>query len=320
MRITTNMMTNNYLASLNGSLEKQSTLQQQIADGKAIHKPSDDPIKTIRSLRFNSNLAMNEQYTQNVNDSLSWMNTTDSAMSDLSSIMIKMKELAVSADGTKPTDALNTIASEIDGLIEQAISVGNTKIGDRYVFAGQMDKTEPFKRTTVTDPVTGKVQDVVVYNGDMNKISMQIKPGSINPANDSINLTGVDIFGPLKTMAGSTSPVLDVFNQLIALKEELAKPNPDVTYVSNTGLANIDKIHANQLQQQTQIGTRMSTYEMAKSMMENNRTTITTDLAANEDLNIPAALIDFKTAENVYQSALAVGAKILPQSLVDFLR
>jgi flagellar hook-associated protein 3 FlgL len=320
MRITTNMMTNNYLASLNGSLEKQSTLQQQIADGKAIHKPSDDPIKTIRSLRFNSNLAMNEQYTQNVNDSLSWMNTTDSAMSDLSSIMIHMKELAVSADGTKPADSLNTIASEIDGLIEQAISIGNTKIGDRYVFAGQMDKTEPFKRTTVTDPVTGKVQDVVVYNGDMNKISMQIKQGGINPANDSINLTGVDIFGPLKTIAGSTSPVLDVFNQLIALKEELAKPNPDVTYVSNTGLANIDKIHANQLQQQTQIGTRMSTYEMAKSMLQNNKTTITTDLAANEDLNIPAALIDFKTAENVYQSALAVGAKILPQSLVDFLR
>ncbi|MDF2636172.1 MAG: flagellar hook-associated protein 3 [Pelosinus sp.] len=314
------MMTNNYLTSLNGSLEKQSTLQQQIADGKAIHKPSDDPIKTIRSLRFNSNLAINEQYTQNVNDSLSWMNTTDSAMSDLSSIMIRMKELTVGADGTKPIDSLNTIASEIDGLIEQAISIGNTKIGDRYVFSGQMDKTEPLKRTTVTDPVTGKVQDVVVYNGDINKISMQIKQGGINPSNDSINLTGVDVFGPLKTIAGSTSPVLDVFNQLIALKEELAKPNPDLTYVSNTGLANIDSIHAKQLQQQTQIGTRMSTYEMAKSMLENNKTTITTDLAANEDLNIPAALIDFKTAENVYQSALAVGAKILPQSLVDFLR
>ena len=61
MRISNNMMTNNYLYSLNNALERQTKIQEQLDDGKAIHRPSDDPIKSIRALRFHTNLGMNEQ-------------------------------------------------------------------------------------------------------------------------------------------------------------------------------------------------------------------------------------------------------------------
>lgn len=214
-------MNNNYLSALNGSLERQSKLQEQLTDGQIVHRPSDDPVRTIRDMRFKTNLAINDQYTQNVADSQSWMDSTDSAMSDLSSIMIRVKELVVSADGTKPADALNAIGVEIDQLINQAISVGNQKIGDRYLFSGQMDKTQPFERKTITDPNNPNAapMDVVVYNGDLNKISMQIKEGVINPTQDSINLTGAEVFGPLKTIYGQ--PTMSIFSQLIAIKQEL---------------------------------------------------------------------------------------------------
>jgi len=314
MRITNNVMSNNYLRALNSSLERQSKIQEQLTDGKAIHRPSDDPIKTIRSLRFNTNLAMNEQYTQNVNDSISWMETTDSAMSDLSNIMIRMKELAVSADNTKPTEALNAIGMEMDQLINQAVAIGNTKIGDRYVFSGQADKTMPFQRKTITGPPD---KDVVVYNGDQNKISMLLKSGAVNPAEDGINLNGAEVFGPVEVVSGNNT--MGIFNQLIALKEELQKTNPDTAYVAATGLANIDAAHSSQLKMHTQLGARMSTYEMAKNMLENSNTIITKDVSVNEDLDIAAAIIDQKTSENVYKAALSVGAKIMPLSLVDFL-
>jgi flagellar hook-associated protein 3 FlgL len=419
MRITNNMMSNNYLSALNKSLERQNKIQEQLSDGKAIHRPSDDPIKTIRSLRFNSNLAMNEQFTQNVSDSLSWMETTDAAMSDLSSIMIKIKELTVSADNTKPTDALKAISQEVDQLINQAVQIGNTKIGDRYIFAGQMDGTKPFERKQIKDPNSNMVKDVVVYNGDVNKISMLIKPGVANPSEDSVNLTGDEVFGPITYTYGQ--PTMDIFSNLINLKEELEKtsstskttgavgeatiggtytgtgykdysvridgvdgtgqvtgasysmdngntwtavavadftqgdpstiqlsdgmtlgiaansgnavngtysfhvPNnnangPDTTWVLNTGLANVDAGHNAQLKMHTQVGARMATYEMAKNMLESNYVTISSDISANEDLDISAAIIDQKTSENVYKAALAVGARILPPSLVDFLR
>lgn len=301
MRITNNTITYNFLNSLNKSLERQNDIQEQLADGKAIHRPSDDPIKTIRSLRFNSNLMQNEQYTQNVKDAQSWMETTDGAMSDLSSMMINIKEQVVQAsNGTNPEEAVKTIGKAIDNLINHMITVGNTKIGDRYIFSGQQDKTEPFKR----------VGDEIFYKGDSSKISMPIQPGVATPSQDSVNLTGFDVFGE----------DLSILKDLITIKQKLEEGTPESqSWLSDTGLALIEDSHNKMLKAQTELGTRMSMYEMAQSMMEKNNTIITGDVAANEDLDIPKAMIDFKNAENVYRMALSVGAKIMPASLVDFL-
>ncbi|SDF79564.1 flagellar hook-associated protein FlgL [Sporolituus thermophilus] len=332
MRITNNIITYNFLNSLNKALERQNEIQEQLADGKAVHRPSDDPIKTIRSLRFNTNLAMNEQFTQNVKDAMSWLETTDGALSDLSSIVIRAKELVVRAVGPNPTEAFQAIAQEINGLIDHAVQVGNTKIGDRYIFAGQKDKTTPFERRMVDpDPsVAGDEYEAVVYSGDTNAISMRIYPGNVQPQQDAVNVTGEDVFG-LKSVTenGQTIYIAKAFDQLLKIKAELEKPNPDLKWLSGEivppateaeGLAWIDDIHNQILRAQTKIGTRMSMYEMAQNMLEQDNVTITGDISANEDLDMPKAIIDFKTSENVYRSALAVGARIMPASLVDFLK
>lgn len=302
MRVTNNIMTYNFLNSLNKNLEKENTIQEQLADGKIIHRPSDNPIKAVRSLRYNTNLALNTQYTQNAQDAQSWMQTTDGAMSDLSSIMTSIKEKIVQAsNGTNDQQAVQAIGADIDGLINQVVNIGNTKIGDRYVFAGQEDKTTPFTRTG----------DGITYSGDDNKISMPIQPGVINPNQDSVNLTGQDVFG-----ANGTK----ILRDLIEIKQHLMSGTTvDQQWLSNTGLANLDADHAQILQAQTQLGSRMSMYEMAQNMLDGNNTIITQDLSSNEDLDIPKAMVDLKTNETVYQTALQAGAKIMKVSLADFL-
>lgn len=314
MRITERMMTNSYLSSLNKALTRQNHLQEQMSDGKAIHRPSDDPIKTIRSLRFNTNLTMNEQYTQNVKDARSWMDSTDGAMTDISTVMIRVKELAVKSGGANDETSYKAIAGEIDGIINHLVQVGNTKVGDRYIFAGQKDKTMPFER--ITDPVSGK--DMVVYHGDTNKISMPIRAGAANPEQDGVNLTGEELFGPL--VAEGSNQTLEIFNHLISLKEELQKPNPDQTKITGEMLGNVDNAHSSLLTMQTRLGVRMNQYEMADNLMAKNYVTITGDIAANEDIDMARAIIEFNVSENIYNASLAVGAKLLPQSLVDFLR
>ena len=320
MRITNNMIVNSYLNSFNKSLERQNQLQEQLADGKAIHRPSDDPVRAVRSLKYNTNLAENEQFMQNVKDATSWMETTDSAMSQISSIMTRAKELVISADGTKSVDSLHALGEELDGMIDAAVTVGNTQIGDRYLFAGQMDKTQPLERTTITDPATGLAVEVVQYKGDTNRISMPAQSGLINPTQDSVNLTGIEAFGPAATYATTPPTVtLQTLNQLIEVKNELLKASPDVNWLGSTGLGYVNNGHDYALQAQTRLGARSSSYTMLSNMLENNNTTITTNLSMNEDLDIPKAIIEFKNSENVYNAALAVGSKIMPQSLVDFL-
>lgn len=301
MRISNNMMTYGFLNSVDRSLNRMNTLQEQLSDGKAIHRPSDDPIKAIRSLKLNTNLTANEQFTQNAQDGTSWLETTDSALTSIGSIMQRAREIVISAVSPKPDIAYTTAANEIDGLINAAINVGNTQIGDRYIFAGQKDKTQPF----VLDPGGN-----ITYNGDSNKISMPLQPGQVNPDQDSVNATGVDLFGPN----------MELIKNLVAIRDQLATGNPDVNYLSNTGLGNLDADMDRVLLTQTQIGTRMSMYELATNFLEGDNVTITANVASNEDIDIAKALMDFKNNENVYNAALSVGSKIMPLSLVDFLK
>ena len=314
MRISNNMMTNNYLYSLNNARERQTKIQEQLADGKAIHRPSDDPIKSIRALRFHTNLGMNEQYTQNVKDATSWMETTDGALQDISSITTRAKELVIQSIAPNPSIGFEAIGKEIDGIINQLVQVGNTKLGDRYVFAGQKDKTEPFQVTKANGLVAS-----VAYQGDTNKISMPLQPGLADPSKDSVNLTGVDVFGPVVTLPDGAKSIT-FLNDLITIRDKLLTGNPDLSYLSNTGLANIENGRDTTLRSHTTLGARMATYEMTQSLLEGQNIIITGDVANNEDIDVSKTLIDFTTSENVYKAALVIGARIMPPSLVDFLR
>lgn len=419
MRVSSNMLSYNFMSSLNKSLARQNELQEKLSDGKAIHRPSDDPVRAVRSLRFNINLRENEQYTQHVKDSISWMETSDSAMSSLSSLTIKVKELAVKAVAPNPDLGFDAIAEELDGIINHMVEIGNTKIGDRYIFAGQDDKTKPFERRMVDfGPPIGK-KDAVVYSGDSNAISMRAQPGVITPTQDGVNVKGSELFGPLTTAAGENAPVSEMFNHLIQLKDELLckntsiekrpiaqsnleggkatlsgsyapasdnpqisikvtnvgvggvvsgveysldggtpvavsptgappsflingvsvtigdspkntvgdtygfKPSqgtePDLEWISNGAIAWNDADHNSLLGLQTELGARMSMYNQAESLLEGSYVTINDYLSANEDLDIPKAMVDFKTSESVYRTALSIGAKLLPPTLADFL-
>lgn len=300
MRISNNMIVKSYLNNLNSEMARQNEIQEKLSDGKQLHRPSDDPIKVARALRFRTNLASNEQFNQNVKDALSWMNTTDGVMSDMSSMMIRAKELTIKSVSANDATAFQAIAGELDGLINHMVNISNTKIGDRYIFSGQADKIEPFSRNG----------DTFTYLGDNNKISMIIKPGEVTPTQDSINITGMELFGPTQ----------DTLTHLVAIKNELLKNPPDLDWLSKIGLDYIQKDHDKLLTQQTQLGSRMAMYEMADNMMGEDNINITQNLSDNEDLDIAKAIIDFKTSENVYRTALSVGARIMPPSLVDFLK
>lgn len=221
MRITNNMMSYNFLSSLNRSLEKSSQIQEQLADGKAIHRPSDDPVKAVRSLYFTTSKDQNTQFMQNLGDAQSWMNSTDKVMSDLSSVMIKMEELVVSADDTKTATDVNAIGRQVDEMINQVVQLGNTKIGERYLFGGQNDSVVPFVRKTVQDPQSGLSKEIIEYNGDASKISMVMQPGAVNPFQDSVNLSGAEVFGPATTTLGHST--LAVFDHLMDIKNEMMK-------------------------------------------------------------------------------------------------
>lgn len=134
----------NYKVGLNRAYEKQTKLFEQ-ADGSSLHRGSDDPIAYSKLLRYNVSQAENEQYQKNVANAVSLMKTETATLDNMTTRSKTIVEKTIQAANTYNTSAdFESIAKEMFSSIEEIMSLCNTQQGDRYIFAGQKDITEPF--------------------------------------------------------------------------------------------------------------------------------------------------------------------------------
>ena len=134
----------NYKNSLNRTYQKQQRLFEQ-ADGSSIHKGSDDPIAYSALLRYHFSNAENNQYTSNVQNAISWMKTSDSTISNMADNIETFVAKTNQAANTYLSDPdAQSIAKEMNAVIEEVMTNCNQQLGDRYLFAGQKDTTQPF--------------------------------------------------------------------------------------------------------------------------------------------------------------------------------
>ena len=144
IRMSSNQFMYNYNFSLQNAYKRQTKLFED-ADGGSLHRPSDNSIDYNRLLRYKNNLSENEQYQKNVKDGLSWMHTSDSALTHITEIMKTFVTKSVDAanDSNNETD-WNAIAREMEAEIQEVVSTANSQQGDRYLFSGQRDLIPPF--------------------------------------------------------------------------------------------------------------------------------------------------------------------------------
>lgn len=159
MRVSERMI----FESLAGHMQRQSAsllrLQDQVASGKAVNKPSDDPIKQSQILNYETTLATADQYLRNIGDAQSWVSVSESVLASVQNQLGRARELAVQlANGTNtPQDRANG-AREVKEIFDHLVAVANTVHDGRYIFAGYEISTRPFvdqgryTGTTITVP------------------------------------------------------------------------------------------------------------------------------------------------------------------------
>ena len=134
----------NYQVALNKAYQEQNKLFEQ-SDGSSLHRGSDNPMDYTKLLRYTVSDNENEQYRENIKTATSWMHDSDSVMIHMSEIMQTLKEKSVDAANSKNVDDdYDAIYREMYACMQEMVSVANTQINDRYLFAGQMDLTPPF--------------------------------------------------------------------------------------------------------------------------------------------------------------------------------
>lgn len=135
----------NYTNSLNNAYQQQGKLFEQ-SDGSSLHRASDNPMNYSKLLRYNVSANENNQYLENIKTAGSWMKHSDDIMIHMTEMMQTLKEKSVhAANSDNAEDDYAAIYKEMFAHMQELVSVANSQVGDRYLFAGQKDLTKPFE-------------------------------------------------------------------------------------------------------------------------------------------------------------------------------
>jgi flagellar hook-associated protein 3 FlgL len=300
------MLTDNFMKNFHYNLRKLDETQNKLSSGRRIRFPSDDPIGTSHSLRLRSDLSQLQQYKENVDDGLSFLKTTESALRNIGDILIRIRELAVygTNDILTPEDR-QKIKSEVVELRNQIVQEANTSYSGRYIFAGyQIDK--PPYEVQVT-----ALGDVINYKGDEGK--MEYEYGPLNTL--QINFTGSEAFNFPPNPPGAPHKLFEVLRNL---EDDLDSGN--TANITNVRLGELDQCTANILKVRAELGARVNRMEAAKTRIEDDIVNFTEILSKTEDVDMAEIIMNLKMQENVYTASLAAGSRIIQPSLLDFLR
>lgn len=146
MRVADKMAFNQVTANLSKNRTDMAELQNQAATQKRINKPSDDPAASARVLANRTEERGSKQFLKNINVARSFLEFTDQSLSELSETLMRAKELAIQQanDAGASAETRRTVASEIEQIYQQAVNIGNRKLGDRFIFGGYKTNTPPF--------------------------------------------------------------------------------------------------------------------------------------------------------------------------------
>ena len=138
MRITNNMIMGNTKTNINSTKVLVDKYNTQMTTQKKISKASEDPVIAIRSLRLSTSLSHLDQYKDNnIPDASSWMDVTQTALSNMKSLLTDIRTQCVNGStDTLTADVRNTILQQLTALSEQVYTEGNADYAGRTVFTG----------------------------------------------------------------------------------------------------------------------------------------------------------------------------------------
>lgn len=186
MRISTGMLYDSGVRSVQSQTSSMLHTQQQIATGRKILSPSEDPVAAARALDVSQAKAINDQYGVTQNNAKSTLGLVDSQLSATGDLLIRVRELAVQAgDASLSSSDLRSISSELRAHFDELIGLANSTDGTgQYLFSGYQSSNKPF---------AGSVENGVVYQGDDGQRALRVSNSRNLPVSDSGNSIFMDI-------------------------------------------------------------------------------------------------------------------------------
>lgn len=304
MRITNSMMIMRTMRDQNTNLSKMSKWNHDLSSLTNLHRPSDDPIRVARTLRLESDINMSLEYKENIQAAKSWLEKTETAMNEITSVYQRIRELGVQgANGILKEEDTQKVAQEIKELRNHLIQVGNDTYMGRQIFTGFKTDIKLLDSSGNYNTADGLVL------ADLPSELIEYKVGDSQQI--SVNITGDRIYGPL---VGGKPKLFDDIDKLLTA---LGTANHEDASAS---LADMDNQLKTLLQVRGEVGAKVNMIDIMSERMTDVSINLKELLSKTKDTDVAETQIQLITAEAVYKASLSVTARIIQPTLVDFLR
>jgi len=178
MRVSTSQIFNQGIQQFQNLNAQQARTQEQVATGKEVLSPSDDPVASTRIVQLKDDLARSEQYQDTLDMTQTRLEREDGTLSSYTDALARTRELMVQAgSGSLSESDRESIAQELRQVKGQMVSLANTKGPEgEFLFAGFQGGEKPFG-----EDVSGNIE----YRGDSGERSVQIDDGVTIKVNDN---------------------------------------------------------------------------------------------------------------------------------------
>jgi flagellar hook-associated protein 3 FlgL len=339
-RVSENSARHSVHYSIGRSKKKLEDLQLKGATLKEISRPSDNPIANVEALALQSRIGDNEQYIKNANYAQLHLSATESALVQLIEITSKAKELAISQSSDFfDQNTRKSVSNEVVQLRNEAMSVANRRIGQKYLFGGYKTLKKPFSES-------GQ------YLGDKGQITVEVSKDFFVP----INIDGSDIFlsssksvikkaDPFKEISPeqakpqkdqSDLPVAPEVNRDLASNQKTPKEeadnlfsqldalivgmqNNDTTLIQSL-LERLDDTSSRLITQQTRVGSVYNSIDNSKSINEDDTIDARTRKSELVDADVTELYSDLAREQDVLKATYQASQGLINKSLMDFIR
>lgn len=278
---------------LQTAMSELARLQDRASSRQAITRPSDDPRAAADALTLRSELARIAQGERNASNADGWLTTVDSALSSSTSILQRVRDLTVQGanSATMSPAAREGLAAEFDGLRDDLLTQADAQYLGRFVFAGD---SAAGGATSAGYLFTGSGAAPVVRRIDQGDAGVRV------------DADGRAVFGE-----GAQS----VFALLDTIAAELRSGAP-----VGDRIADVDRHLTAVVTAHAEIGSRQTQLERASAALADRKIDVTSQRSRVEDVDLAETILQLSVQSTVYQAALATTARVLPPTLVDFLR
>ena len=330
MRITNKLVYIPYQQNLESIQNRRFKEQIRLSTGESIVNMADAPEKLNNVKRMTALINRNEQYFRNIDKAMGELRTIDDQLQSMTDQVTEIRQVVIDATHVGHKGATETLAQYVKGILEDMITKSNSEYNGQYIFSGtkttpnSLDKTPeaqndlPFELVEGTPSADNPSGLQIVFKGN-NKSREILKD---DKSTEVINTKAEDVFG-----AGSTElfeRMIDLYNIMAYDENGNKRGGTPLTREEVGKMSDLQKdivmVFERLNKAAAQNGAKLNRLESIQLQLQEENTRLEEIRSIDRDTDVTKAVINLQKEDTALNYSLSIGARLLPQSLFDFLR